>query len=63
MKKVKVTLIKSTIGTTKDMRDTVRSLGLKRINSSAVHNDTDSIRGMTQKVSHLVKVEDVEDKA
>ncbi len=63
MKKIKITLVKSTIGTTKALRDTVKSLGLRKVNSSAIHDDTDSIRGMAQKVCHLIKVEDVEDKA
>ncbi len=63
MNKIKVTLVKSTIGSTKVMKDTVRSLGLRKINSSAIHDNTDSIRGMAQKVCHLIKVEDVEDKA
>lgn len=60
MKQLKVTLKKSTIGCNQSMRDSVRSLGLKKINSSAVHNDTPSIRGMIFKVKHLVSVEEVE---
>jgi len=61
--KIKVTLVKSTIGSTDAMKDTVRSLGLRKLNSSAVHDDCDAIRGMVRKVCHLIKVEDVEDKA
>ena len=53
MKQLKVTLKKSTIGSNQSMKDTVRSLGLKKINSSAVHVDNPSIRGMIFKVKHL----------
>lgn len=60
MKQLKVTLKKSTIGCNQSMKDTVRSLGLWKINSSAVHSDTPSIRGMIFKVKHLVSVEEVE---
>jgi len=63
MKQIKVTLVKSTIGSTQDMKDTVKSLGLRKINSSAIHEDTASIRGMAFKVRHLVKVEEVEAQA
>jgi large subunit ribosomal protein L30 len=63
MTKIKVTLKKSTIGATKDVKDTVQSLGLRKLNACAVHEDTPSIRGMVHKVRHLVKVEDVEAQA
>ena len=56
MKQLKVTLKKSTIGCNQSMKDTVRSLGLGKINSSAVHSDTPSIRGMIFKVKHLLSV-------
>ncbi|MBN1203216.1 MAG: 50S ribosomal protein L30 [Anaerolineae bacterium] len=59
-KQLRVTLVKSPIGYTKRQKATVRGLGLRRMNSSAVHADTPSIRGMIDKVSHLVKVEEVE---
>ena len=58
-KKIKVTLIRSTIGQKKDKVATVRSLGLRRISSSAIHEDNASIRGMIASVSHIVKVEEV----
>ena len=45
------------------MKDNVRSLGLRKINSSAIHCDTPSIRGMAYKVRHLVTVEEVEAEA
>ncbi|MRR50271.1 MAG: 50S ribosomal protein L30 [Rhodocyclaceae bacterium] len=55
-KKIKVTLVKSLIGTKQDHRATVRGLGLRRINSSAELLDTPEVRGMINKVSYLVKV-------
>lgn len=60
MKQVKVTLKKSLIGCTQEMKDNARSLGLHKINSSAVHQDTPSIRGMINKIRHLVAVEELE---
>ena len=56
-KTVKVTLIKSVIGTKQSHRATVRGLGLRRLNSSAVLEDTPAVRGMINKVSYLVKCE------
>ncbi len=56
---LKVTLKKSTIKSTKAQRETVRGLGLTRLNSSRVLNDTPEIRGMVDKVSHLVEWEEV----
>lgn len=56
-KKIKVTLVKSVIGTKQDHRATVRGLGLRKLNSSAELNDTPAVRGMIQKVQYLVKVE------
>jgi large subunit ribosomal protein L30 len=56
-KKIKVTLIKSVIGTKQDHRATVRGLGLRRMNSSAMLEDTPAVRGMIRKVAYLVKCE------
>ncbi|MCE1181968.1 MAG: 50S ribosomal protein L30 [Rhodocyclales bacterium] len=56
-KKIKVTLVKSVIGTKQDHRATVRGLGLRKLNSSAELLDTPAVRGMIQKVQYLVKVE------
>jgi large subunit ribosomal protein L30 len=56
-KKIKVTLVKSLIGTKEDHRATVRGLGLRKLNSSALLEDTPSVRGMIHKVQYLVKVE------
>lgn len=59
MAKIKITLIKSTIGRVVKQQATVEALGLNKIGSSRVHEDNAVIRGMIAKVSHLVKVEDV----
>ncbi|MBX5467841.1 MAG: 50S ribosomal protein L30 [Firmicutes bacterium] len=59
MAKIRVTLVKSPIGYAQDQRVTVRMLGLRKMWSSAVHEDTPSIRGMVHKVRHLVRVEAV----
>ena len=58
-KQVKVTLVRSTIGTKQDHRDTVRGLGLRRVNSSKVLVDTPEVRGMINKVDYLVSVSEV----
>jgi large subunit ribosomal protein L30 len=57
IKKIKLTLIKSIIGTKQSHRATVRGLGLRGINSSTELEDTPSVRGMINKVYYLVKVE------
>jgi large subunit ribosomal protein L30 len=56
-KKIKVTLVKSVIGTKQDHRATVRGLGLRRMNSTSELEDTPCVRGMIQKVQYLVKGE------
>jgi large subunit ribosomal protein L30 len=56
-KKIKVTLVKSVIGTKQDHRATVRGLGLRKLNSSSELIDTPAVRGMISKVQYLVKVE------
>jgi large subunit ribosomal protein L30 len=55
-KQVKVKLVKSIIGTKESHRATVRGLGLRRLNSVSVLEDTPAVRGMINKVSYLVKV-------
>ena len=59
MAKIKVTLVKSTIGSKKDQIATVEALGLKKIRDTKEHADNPQIRGMINKVSHLVKVEEI----
>ena len=57
--RLKVTQIRSAIGTKPNQRQTLRSLGLKRINDSVVQEDRPEIRGMVATVPHLVRVEAV----
>ncbi len=56
-KKIKVTLVKSVIGTKQDHRATVRGLGLRKLNSVAILEDTPAVRGMIHKIAYLVKCE------
>jgi len=58
MSKLRITLVKSGIGYEKSQKLTLRSLGFHRLNQSVVHEDSNSIRGMINKVRHLVKVEE-----
>ena len=60
MSRLKVTQRRSEIGGTQSQRDTVRSLGLKRIGDVVVKEDRPEIRGMVSTVSHLVTVEEVD---
>jgi len=55
--KIRITWIKSGIGYEKSQRRTLAALGFHRLNQSIVHEDTNSVRGMINKVRHLVKVE------
>lgn len=57
-KELKITLVKSPIGYSKRQKGTVRALGLKKLNHTVTQNDTPVIRGMINKVSHLVTVEE-----
>lgn len=59
MAKLKITLVKSTIGRKQDQIRTVEALGLKKIRSVVEKNDTPEIRGMINKVCHLVTVEEI----
>ena len=60
MSPLKVTQVRSVVGSKQGHKRTVRALGLKRIRDSRVHEDTPQIRGMVHKVQHLVKAEEVE---
>jgi large subunit ribosomal protein L30 len=60
MARLKVTQIRSKIGRQQSQRNTLRSLGLKRINDVVVKEDRPEIRGMIFAVNHLVSVEEVE---
>ncbi|WKB55193.1 50S ribosomal protein L30 [Eleftheria terrae] len=55
-KTLKIKLVRSPIGTRADHRATVRGLGLRRLNSESVLEDTPAVRGMINKVSYLVQV-------
>jgi large subunit ribosomal protein L30 len=57
-KALRVTLVKSPIGYTKDQKATVRALGLRRMNQTVEHIDTPALRGMLTKIGHLIKVEE-----
>jgi len=59
MAKIKVTLVRSKIGSTKRQIGTLNALGLNKTQSSAEHETTPQILGMLAKVAHLVKVEEV----
>ncbi len=61
MAKLKITLTRSLIGRPEDQGATVRALGLKKTNSSVVQEDTPAIKGMINKVIHLVKIVEVQD--
>ena len=58
-KTLRITQVKSTIGYPQDQRDTMRSLGLRRINNVVEFADSPSVRGMIHKVRHLVTVEEI----
>ena len=60
MARLKVTQVRSKIGVKRPQRETLRSLGLKRINDVVVKEDRPEIRGMVATVPHLVSVEEVE---
>jgi large subunit ribosomal protein L30 len=60
MPRLKVTQTKSAIGGKQNQRDTLRSLGLKRIGDVVVKEDRPEIRGMVATVTHLVAVEEVD---
>jgi len=55
-KTVTVKLVRSPIGTKRSHRDTVRGLGLRKLNSERVLEDTPAVRGMIDKIAYLVKV-------
>lgn len=60
-KLLKITLVKSSIGYNKKQKATVQSLGLKKIGSTVMIGDSPHIRGMIDKVSHLVEFEEVDE--
>ena len=57
-KTIRVTLVRSPIGYTKDQKATVLALGLRRMHQTIEHKDTPALRGMLSKVIHLLKIEE-----
>ena len=57
-KTIRVTLVKSPIGYTKDQKATVKALGLRRMHQTVDHKDNPAVRGMIRKIVHLVQVEE-----
>lgn len=55
---LRVTLVKSPIGYKKNQKATVYALGLRRMNQTVEHNDSPAVRGMLDKISHLIRVEE-----
>jgi len=59
-KKLQVKQVRSSIGTFPKQRATLRALGLRKMSAERIHDDTPVIRGMIDKVSHLVAVKEIE---
>ncbi|GAB4567190.1 MAG: 50S ribosomal protein L30 [Anaerolineae bacterium] len=57
--RLKVTWVKSAIGYSRRQKATIRALGLRRLGDTVVHEDQPAVRGMIEKVKHLVTVEEV----
>jgi large subunit ribosomal protein L30 len=60
MSRLKITQVRSGIGNKQNQRETLRTLGLKRVHDVVVKEDRPEIRGMVKTVTHLVSVEEVE---
>ena len=58
-KKLKITQVRSGIDRPERQKRTIRALGIRKLNQTVVHTDTPQIRGMIEKVSHLVSVEEI----
>jgi large subunit ribosomal protein L30 len=59
-KKLQIKQVRSSIGTLPKQRATLRALGLRKMSAERIHDDTPVIRGMIDKVSHLVAVKEIE---
>jgi large subunit ribosomal protein L30 len=57
-KTLRVTLVRSSIGFTKDQKATARALGLRRLHQTVEHKDSPALRGMLNKIIHLLKIEE-----
>lgn len=60
VKRLRITWVKSAIGYSQRQKDTIRALGLRRLGDRVEKEDSPSLIGMVQKVSHLVEVEEIE---
>ncbi len=58
-KKLRITYVRSAIGYSVRHKDTIRTLGLRKLHQSVIREDTPTLRGMLAKVNHLVQIEDV----
>ena len=56
---IKVTLIRSSIGSRSNQRENLKGLGLRKVNSSSILENTSSVRGMIRKVQHLVQIDTI----
>tara|TARA_B100000508_G_scaffold52682_1_gene40867 strand:+ start:604 stop:792 length:189 start_codon:yes stop_codon:yes gene_type:complete len=59
VKKIKISLVKSTIGSVQSQIASVRGLGLRKLNSQSILNETPEVLGMIKKVKHLITVEEL----
>jgi large subunit ribosomal protein L30 len=59
VKKIKITLKKSVIGSSETIKENVRALGLHKLNQSVVHENTPDICGKINKVKHLLSIEEL----
>lgn len=57
-KQLKITQVRSTIGRNFKQKRTIEALGLKKLHHTVIHNDTPQIRGMINKINHLIKVQE-----
>ncbi len=57
-KTLRITMVRSPIGYTKDQKETARALGLRRMNQTVEHKDTPALRGMLNKIIHLLRIEE-----
>ena len=57
--KLKITQIRSTIGRIEKQKQTIKALGIRKLCQSVIHKDSPQIRGMIEKVKHLVRVEEI----
>ena len=58
VKTLRVTLVRSPIGYTKDQKATAKALGLRRMHQTVEHKDTPALRGMLNKIIHMLKIEE-----